>query len=103
MAEKQRSDTMKKTKPVTVVVKQDENAPVAMDILAASIIAISHGIKKLLTGPFKEDALLLLIQHAAPTVKVGWKSTPLTKKEIKAVLDGISQLEATYLKKDAAR
>lgn len=83
-----------------VNVKNDAEKPVPVEVLAESIVAISQGVKKLLAGPIKEETLLLLIQDAAPRVKgpLG-RSDGVTKKEIKAVLDGIVSLEATHLKR----
>ncbi len=72
-------------------VKQNEQNPVTVEVLAESIVSISSGIKKLLDGPINERGLMLLIQHAAPTT--------LAIREIKSVLRGIADLEKTYLKK----
>lgn len=78
--------------------KQDEEKPVPVEVLAESIKAISDGVKKLLAGPLNERALVLLIQHAAPAIgKYG--STKVGMTEIKAVIEGMGSLEATYLKK----
>lgn len=91
---------MSKKREVTVTVKQDEAAPVAVEVLAASIQSISDGVKKLLAGPLKEETLLLLIQDAAPRVHgpLG-RSATVSKKEIKAVLDGIAGLAAAHIKR----
>lgn len=81
-----------------VVVKQDAEKPVPVEVMAEAIIAISTGIKKLLAGPLNERCLLLLIQNAAPSIKGRFDSAPITQKQIKAVLEGIGQLEREYLK-----
>lgn len=85
-----------------VVVKQDAEKEVTVEILAANIIAISNGVQKLRRGPLNEKALVLLIQHAAPSVGGRYKASPLSAKQIKAVLDGIENLEAEYIRKGRA-
>mgnify|MGYP001605680136 CR=1 FL=1 len=82
-----------------MIVKQDEQKPIPVEVLAASIKAISDGITKLRAGPLNERALVLLIQHAAPSIGYGKYISP---KHIKAVLEGISSLEREYLKPKAA-
>lgn len=81
------------------VVQLDEQKPVPIQVIADSIVAISDGVKKLRSGPLNERALLLLIQHAAPTVGGRGRYTAIGVKEIKAVLDGMESLEETFLKK----
>lgn len=83
------------TKKTTVVVKQDETKPVPVEVLAESIKRMAEGVRKLRAGPLNDHALVLLIQHAAPTVDF----RQLNRKEIKSVLDGIDNLERTYLRK----
>ncbi len=85
-------------KKVKVVVKQNEEKPVPVEVIADSIKSISEGIKKLRSGPLNDKALMLLIQHAAPT-KGSYSYQKITIGEIKAVLDGIEGLEEFYLKK----
>lgn len=85
-----------------VILKQPappaEEIPV--EVLAAEILSISEGIKKLRAGRLNERALLLLIQHAAPTVKQHgrFSGSPITAKQVKAVLTGLESLEREYLK-----
>lgn len=83
-----------------VIVKQDETNPVPAEVLAEEIQAISAGIRRLLEGRLNERALLLLIQHASPAVKAGrYRSgSPVTVKQVKAVLQGLESLEREYLK-----
>ena len=77
------------------VVKQTEKE-VPTEVLADSVIAISDGIKKLRNGRLTDRALLLLIQDAAPSNRMG---KPISQREIKAVLEGIESLERLYVKK----
>lgn len=84
---------MKKAK---IKVVQDETE-VAIEVLAQSIIDIAEGIKKLRSGPLNEKALILLIQHSAPTRnRMGQR---YGAGEILDVLDGIEGLKEKYLKK----
>lgn len=82
-----------------VVLKHNEEAPIAVEIIADCIVAIAEGVKKLRAGKLNERALVLLIQHAAPTIKVGrYARTPISAKMVKTVLDGMESLEREYLK-----
>ena len=92
VAETRRSEVMRK-----IVVKQDAEKPVPIEVTAESIKAISDGIKKLRAGKLNERALLLLIVQACPVPK-GWPRRPVTTKQVKAVLEGMEQLEREYLK-----
>lgn len=82
-------------KKTDVKVIQQDDKPIPVEVLAQSIKAISDGIKKLRSGPLTDTALILLIQHASPTV--GYQK--VTIKHVRAVLDGMESLERTYLKK----
>lgn len=68
--------------------------PVPAEILADSIVAIAQGVRKLREGRLNDRALLLLIQHAAPSNN----GVVLTQREVTAVLAGIENLEREYLK-----
>ncbi len=81
---------MKKT-----VVKQTPEKEIPTEVLAESIVAISEGIKKLRAGRLTDRALLLLIQDAAPSIR----NKPISQREIKAVLEGIENLERAFIKK----
>jgi hypothetical protein len=81
-----------------VVVKQDEQKPVPVEVMADAIVAISQGMKKVMAGPLNEKAIVLLIQHAAPPYRYGMQSKKVGTVEIKCVLEGIQGLERTYLK-----
>lgn len=71
-----------------VAVKQNEKEPVAVEVLATSIVDISKAAKSLLSSRLKFDALVMLISHASK----------VPQKHVRAVLDGIYSLEETYLK-----
>lgn len=80
--------------------KQDE---VPVEVIASAIVSISEGIKKLRAGRLTDKALVLLIQHAAPGKKRGFGSKPVSAGEVRAVLEGLDNLEATFLKKKHAK
>lgn len=80
----------------TVSVKNDDEKPVPVEVLAESIKAISDGVKKLRSGPLNDKCLVLLIQHAAPSLS-GYNNR-VGACHIRAVLEGIESLEKTYLK-----
>jgi hypothetical protein len=77
------------------VVQNPENE-IPLEVLATSIKDISEGIRKLNAGPLNEKALLLLIQHAAPTRNRMGQRYGIG--EIKDILEGMENLEKTYLK-----
>ena len=80
-----------------ITIKQDEEKPVPIEIMAQAIRNISLGVSKLRNGPLNNKALLLLIQHATPTYG---RPGRIPISQIECVLDGIEALEATYLKKE---
>lgn len=86
-------------KAAKLLVKQNPDKPVAVEILAESIVAIAQGVRNLVAGPLNERALHLLIQNAAPSSGGRRGYSPIAIKDIKAVFAGIAALEATYLKK----
>jgi hypothetical protein len=76
---------------MAVKVSQKVDQEVPTEILATEIVAISQGIKKLRATKLNEKALLILLQHAIPgTIAI---------KTIKAVIDGLGDLERQYVKK----
>lgn len=81
-----------------IAVKQKPEEEVPTEVLADSIVAIAAGFKKLRAGRLTDRALLLLIQDAAPSIA----HKPISQREIKAVLEGIENLERTFLKKKIA-
>lgn len=92
---------MKQTKDI--VVKNDSENTVPTEVIAESIVTIAEGMKKLRSGRLNDRALLLLIQHAAPNLPTnGYGNTAkVGMREIKAVIEGLESLEATFLKKKA--
>lgn len=82
---------MKKIKVI-----QDPTKEVPTEVLAGAIKDISAGIRKLRNGSLNEKALLLLIQHSAPT-QANSARIPMTV--ISDVLDGIEGLEKQYIRK----
>lgn len=82
-----------------IIVKQNPEAEVPTEVLAADIQAISQGIRKLRSGRLNERALLLLIQEAAPTTGGKYNRSRVGIPAIRAVLDGIEGLEAAFLRK----
>ena len=84
------------SKRVTVIQGEKETT---VEVIAASVKAISDGIKKLRSGPLNDKALVLLIQHSCPYKAGRYGSGMVTAKEVRAVLEGIESLEDTYLKK----
>jgi len=89
---------MAKERKIKVV--QDEEKPVPVEVLATSIRDISRGMQKLRQGPLNERCLELLIQHAAGTT--GYPQRKPTLAEVRAILDGIENLERAYLRKRSA-
>lgn len=61
----------------------NEKTPVPVEVMADAIVAISEGVKKLMAGPLNEKALILLIQNAAPGIKVGYSTRKVTKVIVK--------------------
>lgn len=73
-------------------VTQKENAPeILTEVTAQAIQEISAALKRMRGGRLKEKALIILIKRAAPS----W----VTEVQVRAVLEGISNLEKEYLNK----
>lgn len=81
------------------VIQNEKEVPT--EIIAESILAISEGIKRLRNGMLNDKALVLLIQHAAPSVK--YNGGKLSATEVRAVLDGMESLERAYLTKGSKK
>jgi len=76
-------------KPVNIVQKPETEVPA--EVLADAIVAISQGVRKLRAGRLNDRALVLLIQHAAPS--------PINQRDVKSVLGAIDDLERQYIRK----
>lgn len=90
-------------KSVTVKQPAEKEDEVPTEIIASAIVAISEGIKKLKAGRLNDKALIMLIQHAAPGKKSRFGSKPVSATEVKAVLEGLECLSATFLKKPVTK
>ncbi len=84
--------------PPTVKITQDPEAPVAIEILAESIVSIAQGVKNMLAGPLTEKAIVLLITHACPMTGGRFNKRAVSPPVVRAVLEGIEALEHEYLK-----
>lgn len=69
-------------------VKQDEQNPIDTEVLAQSIVDLSDGVKSLLSGPLKRDAIIVLLRDY----------TGLPKRDISTVLYGLEGLRKEYTK-----
>lgn len=71
--------------------------------VADEIRTIATGMRKLLSGPLKQDSLILLIQDACPAnIKVGYSRRKPTRNEIETIVSAINALEDKHLKKPKA-
>lgn len=75
-------------KTTKLVVKKDPDSDVTAEVLAESIVKISQAMRQLRSGRLKDRAIIILLAS----------STGLNQHIIKQVIEGISSLEATYLK-----
>lgn len=77
------------------IVQQPGAEPVPAEIIAQSVKDIAEALRKLRDGRLNDRALVLLIQHAAPS------SGPhsVSGRQVRTVLDAIENLERTYLRK----
>jgi hypothetical protein len=78
-----RRDSRKKE----VVVKPDETQA---EVLASSIVEIARGMHRLINGPLKMDAIILLIHDSMPA------SQRVSRRQIREVLEAVEQLQARY-------
>jgi hypothetical protein len=72
-----------------VIVKQDAEKPVEVEVLAQAIVEIGKAAKRLAASSLNRKAVVVLLSH----------QTGLGQGVVKAVLDGIADLESTYLRK----
>lgn len=77
--------------------KHNEEAPIAVEVIADCIVAIADGVKKLRAGKLNDKALYLLIQHACPVMGRFPAKKP-GMAEVKAVIEGMESLKRVYLK-----
>lgn len=69
-----------------VIVKQEEGLEVAAEVLATAITKIADGLEGWRKAGMKRSALVLLLVQ----------STKICKRDVEAVLDGISRLQNEY-------
>lgn len=72
--------------PVTKLNVVQGKEVVTKDILAKAICDMSDATNKLMASGLNEDAIIVLLQH----------STKLSRRNLKRVLDSMSQLRADY-------
>lgn len=77
---------MKRTK---VMIAQDADKPVETSVLAQAIVDISAAAKRLAQSGLNRKAVVILLAHQCG----------LGQGTVKTVLDGIEELQATYLKR----
>lgn len=80
-------------------VGQADDKPIPVDVIASSIVAIADGVKKLNASKLTQRALVLLITDACPPINQGHPRVRITQSQVKAVLAGMSSLEAQFIKK----
>lgn len=71
-----------------VVVKQEEGAEIATEIIAGAIVELSAAMKRINEGRLTRKALVVLLAH----------STGLGHNTIQTVLVGLESLEQNYVK-----
>lgn len=84
--------------PETKVKVKDGDEPIEVEVIADAIVAISEGMQRLRRSRLKDNALFLLIQHAAPYVQHSGRYSKPTITEIKAVIAGIEGLKKECVK-----
>lgn len=80
-------------KEVKFILEQDPQKPIEKSILAKAILEISGGMRKLLNSGINREAVVILL-HAKVGQQGGIHGT--SKSSVRAVLDGIAQLERDY-------
>lgn len=76
-------------KETKIQVKQDPENEVATEIMAQAIIDISRGVKLLLNGRLKREAVVILIKE----------KSGISKRNIEIVLNNLVELEELWTKK----
>lgn len=82
----------------TITVTTDEENPIAVELVAEAIIAISDAMKKMKDSRLKRRAIILLIADNCASINRGYKRTIIGNKHIEAVLDSIDSLRDAYIK-----
>lgn len=81
------------TKPV--VVKQEEESPIAVEVLAKSIIEFEKGVQRIEKAGLTHRAIAILLKDAIPCA--------INMSQIIAVLEYLPQLSRLYMKKIPAK
>lgn len=71
-----------------LVIKQDEEQPIAVEVMAASIVEIASFMKKVNKSPLKREAIVALIKD----------KSGLNKSTIEIVLNNLEDLEHSWCK-----
>lgn len=71
------------------VTQRENEEQVPTEVIAQSIKEISDGMRKLRTGRLNDRAIVTLLHE----------TTKISRTDIKTVLDGLEELEGTFLKK----
>lgn len=85
---------MKNTKPSTpaqtktITVKVNEENPEPVELIAKSIIELSDGYRKIMSGHLKRHALVVLLKDA----------TGISQRDIIKILEAVSDLKNMYTK-----
>lgn len=90
---------MKTNQPAKVKVIQNPEDQIPVAVLAEAITSISKGIKALRSGPLTERAIIILIEEASPGIGPKCNRKSVGRPQIKAVLDGMSDLERQFVRK----
>jgi predicted transcriptional regulator len=69
------------------------------EVVADEIKSISEGVRKLLSGKLNKRAIVVLIQESAPQMRSGYTYKKISKTEIDAILENMSNLDKYYLNK----
>jgi hypothetical protein len=90
---------MKSTRPVKVIVKQDEEAPIEKSVLATHILEISRAMKKLMNAGINRDAVILLTFDRCKPAGHGFRRVKPSKATIRAVFNALADLEREYCRR----
>lgn len=79
---------MSKKKSPTIRQSDDPAAQIPAEVLAQSIVDISNGMRRLIDGPLKAEAVALLIKAMCPEVSI---------TQVRTVLVAIKELKDRYV------